>query len=202
VAGPESANNAAAQTSFIPMLTLGLPSNAVMALMIGALMMQGLHAGPQLMNTKPDLFWGLIASMWLGNLMLVVLNLPLVGIWAKFLTVPYRLLYPGIILICCIGVYSINSSALDVMLACLFGFVGYVFHKLDCEPAPLLLGLILGPLIEENMRRALLISKGNFETFLTRPISLTFLILTAILIVFLAAPRLRSTRERAFQEQS
>ena len=202
VAGPEAANNAAAQTSFIPMLTLGLPSNAVMALMIGALMMQGLHAGPQLMNNKPDLFWGLIASMWLGNLMLVILNLPLVGIWAKFLTVPYRFLYPGIILICCIGVYSINSSALDVMLACLFGFVGYVFHKLDCEPAPLLLGLILGPLIEENMRRALLISKGNFETFVARPISLSFLILTAILIVFLAAPRLRSTRERAFQEQS
>ena len=202
VAGPESANNAAAQTSFIPMLTLGLPSNAVMALMIGALMMHGLSAGPQLMNNKPDLFWGLIASMWVGNLMLVVLNLPLVGIWARFLTVPYRMLYPGIILICCIGVYSINSSALDVVLACLFGLIGYVFNKLECEPAPLLLGLILGPLIEENMRRALLISKGNFETFVTRPISLSFLILTAILIVILAAPRLRSTRERAFQEQS
>jgi TctA family transporter len=201
VAGPESANNAAAQTSFIPMLTLGLPSNAVMALMIGALMMQGLSAGPQLMIQKPELFWGLIASMWLGNLMLVVLNLPLVGMWAKFLTVPYRFLYPGIILICCIGVYSINSSTLDVLLACLFGLIGYVFHKLECEPAPLLLGLILGPLIEENMRRALLISKGSPHIFFGRPISLTFLILTGILIVFLLAPRLRVTRQRAFQEQ-
>ena len=153
--GPEAANNGAAQTSFIPLLTLGLPANAVMALMIGALMMHGLHPGPQLMRDKPELFWGLVASMWTGNLMLVILNLPLVGIWAKLLTLPYRFLYPAILLICCIGVYSINNSALDVLIATVFGFIGYLLYRLDCEPAPLLLGFILGPLIEENLRRAL-----------------------------------------------
>jgi putative tricarboxylic transport membrane protein len=201
VAGPEAANNAAAQTSFIPMLTLGLPSNAVMALMIGALMMQGLHAGPQLMRDRPELFWGLVASMWLGNVMLVILNLPLVGIWAKFLTVPYRFLYPAIILITCVGVYSINTSAIDVVLACIFGFAGYMFNRLGCEPAPLLLGLILGPMIEENLRRALLISHGSPMVFLQRPLSLTFLILTVALIGVLVAPMLRSTRQRAFEEK-
>jgi TctA family transporter len=201
VAGPEAANNAAAQTSFIPMLTLGLPSNAVMALMIGALMMQGLHAGPQLMRDRPELFWGLVASMWVGNVMLVILNLPLVGIWAKFLTVPYRFLYPAILLITCVGVYSINTSAIDVLLACLFGFAGYMFNRLECEPAPLLLGLILGPMIEENLRRALLISHGSPVVFVQRPISLAFLILTVGLIGVLVAPMLRSTRKRAFEEQ-
>jgi TctA family transporter len=201
VAGPEAANNAAAQTSFIPMLTLGLPSNATMALMIGALMMQGLHAGPQLMRDRPELFWGLVASMWIGNVMLVILNLPLVGIWAKCLTVPYRYLYPGILLITCVGVYSINRSALDVVLASIFGLAGYLFNRLQCEPAPLLLGVILGPMIEENMRRALLISHGNPAVFVQRPISLTFLILTVALIGVLIAPMLRSTRQRAFQEQ-
>ena len=201
VAGPEAANNAAAQTSFIPMLTLGLPSNATMALMIGALMMQGLHAGPQLMRDRPELFWGLVASMWIGNVMLVILNLPLVGIWAKCLTVPYRYLYPGILLITCVGVYSINRSALDVVLASIFGLAGYLFNRLQCEPAPLLLGVILGAMIEENMRRALLISHGNPAVFVQRPISLTFLILTVALIGVLIAPMLRSTRQRAFQEQ-
>ena len=161
VAAPEAANNAAAQTSFIPLLTLGLPSNAVMALMIGALMMHGLNPGPQLIRDKPELFWGLIASMWVGNLMLVILNLPLVGIWARLLTIPYRFLYPAILLICGIGVYSINNSALDVIIASVFGFVGYVLYRLRCEPAPLLLGFILGPMIEENLRRALLISHGD-----------------------------------------
>ena len=199
VAAPEAANNAAAQTSFIPLLTLGFPSSAVMALMIGALMMQGIHPGPQLVNEKPELFWGLIASMWVGNLLLLVLNLPLVGIWARLLTVPYRLLYPAILLICCIGVYSINKSTLDVLIASLFGLVGFLLYRLRCEPAPLLLGFILGPMIEENMRRALLISKGDFTVFVTRPISLSFLIMTAVLIVLLAAPLVRSTRERAFQ---
>jgi TctA family transporter len=201
VAGPEAANNAAAQTSFIPMLTLGLPSNAVMALMIGALMMHGLYAGPQLMRQRPELFWGLVASMWTGNVMLVILNLPLVGIWAKFLTVPYRYLYPGILLITSVGVYSINTSALDVLLASLFGFCGYFFNRLECEPAPLLLGVILGPMIEENLRRALLISHGSPLVFVQRPISLTFLILTVALIGVLVAPMVRSTREQAFQEQ-
>jgi putative tricarboxylic transport membrane protein len=200
VAGPEAANNGAAQTSFIPLLTLGLPANAVMALMIGALMMHGLHPGPQLMRDKPELFWGLVASMWTGNLMLVVLNLPLVGIWARLLTLPYRFLYPAILLICAIGVYSINNSALDVLVATVFGFVGYLLYRLNCEPAPLLLGFILGPLIEENLRRALVISQGDPSVFVQRPISCTFLALTAVLIVVLAAPAIRSGRERVFRE--
>src|SRR5262245_6203695 len=200
VAGPQAANNGAAQTSFIPLLTLGLPANAVMALMIGALMMHGLHPGPQLMRDKPELFWGLVASMWTGNLMLVILNLPLVGIWAKLLTLPYRFLYPAILLICAIGVYSINNSALDVLVATVFGFVGYLLYRLNCEPAPLLLGFILGPLIEENLRRALVISQGNPSVFVQRPISCTFLVLTAVLIVVLAAPAIRSGRERVFRE--
>ncbi|WP_439497479.1 tripartite tricarboxylate transporter permease [Bosea sp. (in: a-proteobacteria)] len=200
VAGPEAANNAAAQTSFIPMLTLGLPSNAVMALMIGALMMQGLSPGPQLMTEKPELFWGLVASMWIGNLMLIVLNLPLVGIWVKLLSAPYRILYPAILMFCCIGVYSLNSSWLDVVLAGGFGVLGYIFLKMRCEPAPLLLGFILGPMIEENLRRALLISKGDPAVFVQRPISLTFLLLALALIVVLVAPAFRSARERAFDE--
>ncbi len=200
VAGPEAANNAAAQTSFIPLLTLGLPSNAVMALMLGALMMHGLHPGPQLMRDKPELFWGLIASMWVGNLILVILNLPLVGIWARLLTIPYHYLYPAILLICGIGVYSINNSSLDVMIASAFGLVGYVLYRLRCEPAPLLLGFILGPLIEEYMRRALLISHGDPLVFLQRPISATFLALTLALIIVLAAPAIRTARERAFKE--
>ncbi|HXF53317.1 MAG TPA: tripartite tricarboxylate transporter permease [Hyphomicrobiaceae bacterium] len=200
VAAPEAANNAAAQTSFIPLLTLGFPSNAVMALMVGALMMQGIHPGPQLITNKPELFWGLIASMWIGNMMLLVLNLPLVGLWAKLLTVPYRMLYPAILLICCIGVFSINKSTLDVLLAAMFGVVGFVLYRLGCEPAPLLLGFILGPMIEENMRRALLISQGDFSVFIERPISLSFLILTAILIMILVAPAVRAGRERALRE--
>ncbi|MCS0496298.1 tripartite tricarboxylate transporter permease [Ancylobacter mangrovi] len=200
VAGPEAANNAAAQTAFIPMLTLGLPSSAVMALMIGALMMQGLSPGPQLMNQRPDLFWGLIASMWLGNLMLVVLNLPLVGIWVKLLSVPYRMLYPAIMLFCCIGVYSINNNALDVVMAAVFGAFGYIMKRLHCEPAPLLLGFILGPMIEETLRRALLISHGDPMVFLQRPISLSFLVMTVLLLLVLVAPMIRVTRERAFEE--
>jgi TctA family transporter len=200
VAAPESANNAAAQTAFIPLLTLGLPSSAVMALMIGALMMQGVRPGPQLITDKPELFWGVVASMWTGNLMLVILNLPLVGIWAKLLTVPYRFLYPTIVLVCCIGVYSIHNDALDVVLATAFGLVGYVMSRLQCEPAPLLLGFILGPLIEENMRRALLISHGDFSTFVERPISLAFLVMALALVIILCAPIIRATRARVFVE--
>jgi TctA family transporter len=202
VAGPEAANNAAAQTAFIPMLTLGLPSSAVMALMIGALMMQGIAPGPQLLNSNAELFWGLIASMWIGNAMLVILNLPLIGIWVKLLSVPYRLLYPAILLICCIGVYSLNSSALDVIVATFFGFLGYVFVRLRCEPAPLLLGFILGPMIEENLRRALLISHGSPTVFFDRSISLTFLILSVLLLAIMIAPAIRTKREIAFQEES
>jgi TctA family transporter len=200
VAGPEAANNAAAQTSFIPMLTLGLPSSAVMALMIGALTVQGITPGPQLMEQRPDLFWGLVVSMWLGNFMLVILNLPLVGLWVNLFRIPTRFLYPGILMFCCVGVYSLNTSALDVFIATLFGLLGFVCHRLRCEPAPLLLGFVLGPMIEENLRRALLISHGDPRVFMERPISLSFLILSAVLLVMLVVPAVRKTREHAFQE--
>jgi len=201
VAGPEAANNAAAQTSFIPLMTLGIPSNATMALMLGALMMQGLSPGPTMIHDRPEVFWGLVASMWIGNLMLVVLNLPLVGIWAKCLTLPYRFLYPSILMICCIGVYSITNNTSDVVIATIFGLFGFLFQKLRCEPAPMLLGLILGPMIESNLRQSLLISHGNPAVFFQRPISLSFLILTGLLLVMLCAPAFRSTRKQAFVEE-
>jgi TctA family transporter len=200
VAGPEAANNAAAQTSFIPLLTLGIPPNAVMALMVGAMTIHNIQPGPQVMTSNPGLFWGLIASMWLGNLMLVVLNLPLIGMWVKLLTVPYRLLYPAILLFCSIGVYSLSNSTVDVYMVALFGFMGYVFAKLECEPAPLLLGFVLGPLLEENLRRAMLLSRGDPTVFFTRPISLTMLLLAAFLLLLIVAPQFRKTRDEAFQE--
>ncbi|MEO5677341.1 MAG: tripartite tricarboxylate transporter permease [Usitatibacter sp.] len=200
VAAPESANNAAAQTSFIPLLTLGIPSNPVMALMIGAMIIHGIQPGPQIMTAKPELFWGMIASMWVGNLLLVILNLPLIGMWVKLLTLPYRFLYPAILLFCCIGVYSISNAPMDVLMAALFGFIGYTFIKLECEPAPLLLGFVLGPMMEENLRRALLLSRGDPLVFLTRPISLTLLIISAALIVIVAMPAMKKKREEAFQE--
>jgi putative tricarboxylic transport membrane protein len=171
VAGPESANNAGAQTSFIPMLTLGIPPNAVMALMVGAMTIKGIQPGPQVMTSNPQLFWGLIASMWVGNAMLVILNVPLFGIWIKLLTVPYRFLFPAITLFCCIGVYSLNNSNFDVYVMAIFAVIGYVFYKLSVESAPLLLGFILGPMMEENLRRALLLSRGDWGTFVTRPLS-------------------------------
>jgi TctA family transporter len=200
VAGPESANNAGAQTSFIPLLTLGIPSNAVMALMIGAMMIQGIAPGPQVMTEKPDLFWGMIASMWVGNLMLVILNLPLIGMWIKLLTVPYRFLFPAILLFCCIGVYSINNNAFDVLFMTLFAVLGYVCVKLECEPAPLILGFILGPMMEENLRRAMLLSRGDPMTFLQKPISAGLLALSVLLLVIVVAPAVRKKREEAFQE--
>ncbi|MBN8486896.1 MAG: tripartite tricarboxylate transporter permease [Burkholderiales bacterium] len=200
VAGPESANNAGAQTSFIPMLTLGIPPNAVMALMVGAMTIKGIQPGPQVMSSNPELFWGLIASMWIGNLMLVILNLPLIGIWIKLLTVPYRLLFPAILSFCCIGLYTLNNNNFDVYMAVLFGSVGYLFYKLGCEPAPLLLGFILGPMMEENLRRALLLSRGDWATFLTRPLSAGLLIAAALMIVVVMLPSIKSKREEAFQE--
>ena len=200
VAAPESANNAGAQTSFIPMLTLGIPSNVVMALMIGALMIQGIAPGPQVMTERPEIFWGMIVSMWIGNLMLVILNLPLIGIWVKLLTVPYRLLYPAILLFCGIGVYSLSSQPFDVMLAALFGVLGYVFIKLECEPAPLILGFILGPLMEENLRRAMLLSSGDATVFFTNPISGVLLGVAIVLLLITLAPTIRNTREVAFKE--
>jgi putative tricarboxylic transport membrane protein len=200
VAAPESANNAGAQTSFIPLLTLGIPSNPVMALMIGAMMIQGIAPGPQVMTERPQLFWGMIASMWVGNLMLVVLNLPLIGMWIKLLTIPYRMLYPAILLFCCIGVYSISNSPFDVMQTAIFGVVGYIWVKLECEPAPLILGFILGPLMEENLRRAMLLSRGDPLVFFQRPISLTMLCIAAFLLLIVVAPAVRKKRDEAFVE--
>jgi len=200
VAAPESANNAGAQTSFIPMLTLGIPGNPTMAMMIGALMIHGIAPGPRVMTDRPGLFWGLIASMWLGNLMLVVLNLPLVGIWVRLLRVPYRLLYPVIIVFCCIGAYTINNRAFDVFVMSFFAIFGYVALKLECEPAPLILGFVLGPMMEENLRRALLISRGDPMVFLQEPISLAFLVLAAGLLVVMAVPAIRIRRKEALKE--
>jgi TctA family transporter len=200
VAAPESANNAASQTSFIPLLTLGIPPNAVMALMVGAMMIHNIQPGPQVMTSNPTLFWGLIVSMWVGNLMLIVLNLPLIGIWIKLLKVPYRLLYPAILVFCCIGVYSVNNSTFDVFMTAGFGVLGYIFLKLGCEGAPLLLGFVLGPMMEENFRRTLLLSQGEFSVFLTRPISLGLLCATLLLVIVVALPNIKSKREEAFQE--
>ena len=200
VAAPEAANNAGAQTSFIPLLTLGIPSNPVMALMIGAMMIQGIAPGPQVMTERPELFWGMIASMWIGNLMLVILNLPLIGMWVKLLTVPYRLLYPSILLFCCVGVYSLSNQPFDVMLTAIFGLLGYVFVKLECEPAPLILGFILGPLMEENLRRAMLLSRGDATVFVTKPISGVLLGIALVLLLITLAPAVQKTREEAFVE--
>jgi TctA family transporter len=200
VAAPEAANNAGAQTSFIPMLTLGIPSNPVMALMIGAMIIQGIQPGPSVMTEQPALFWGIIVSMWVGNLFLLVLNLPLIGLWVRMIAVPYHLLYPAILVFCAIGVFSLNNSVFDVFLMAGFGVLGYVFRKLDCEPAPMLLGFILGPMMEENLRRALLISKGDPLVFATRPISAAMLVVALALLVTVLAPAVRRKREEAFQE--
>ncbi len=200
VAAPESANNAGAQTSFIPLLTLGIPSNAVMALMVGAMTIHGITPGPQVMTERPELFWGMIASMWIGNLKLVILNLPLIGIWVKLLSVPYRILYPAILLFCCIGVYSLNNSAVDVGVALFFGLLGYLFIKVDCEPAPLLLGFVLGPMMEDNLRCAMLLSRGNPGVFFTRPLSLALLLVALALLIVVVLPVVRNKREEAFQE--
>src|SRR5262245_21386337 len=200
VAAPESANNAGAQTSFIPMLTLGIPSNPTMAMMIGALMIHGIAPGPRVMTERPELFWGVIASMWIGNLMLVILNLPLVGLWVRFLRIPYRLLFPAIVAFCCIGTYAINSNVFDVFVMGFFAVFGYLCLKLDCEPAPLILGFVLGPMMAENLRRTLLIWRGDLTAFVTEPLSLAFLIASFLLLLVVAAPAIRAKREEALQE--
>jgi TctA family transporter len=205
VAAPESANNAGAQTSFIPMLTLGIPANPVMALMIGAMIIQGIVPGPNVARDQPDLFWGLIASMWIGNLMLVILNLPLVGIWVRLLRVPYRALFPAILAFASIGVWSVNGNPFDLYAIALFGFVGWVLLKLDCEPAPLLLGFVLGPLLEEHLRRAMIISRGDptiFINFAQRPISATLLVLSVIALVVVFLPSIARKRKEVFVEES
>ena len=200
VAAPESANNAGAQTSFIPLLTLGIPPNAVMALMVGAMTIHNIQPGPQVMTNNPELFWGLIASMWIGNLMLIVLNLPLIGIWIKLLTVPYRWLFPSIVLFCAVGVYSTNNNTFDIWLVGLFGVIGYLFIKLGTEPAPLLLGFILGPMMEEYLRRALLLSRGDWSVFVTRPLSAGLLAAAGLLLVLVLMPSVKAKREEAFVE--
>jgi TctA family transporter len=201
VAAPESANNAAAQTSFVPLLTLGIPSNVVLAMMAGAMMIHGIQPGPRVISSNPSLFWGVIASMWVGNLMLLVLNLPLIGIWVRVLSVPYRFLYPAILLFCCVGIYAVNNNTFDVGLTALLGLLGYVFLRLDCEPAPLILGFVLGPMMEENLRRAMLISRGDPLVLITRPMSLAFLLLAVGLLVVMALPAIRKGRDKAFKEE-
>jgi len=198
VAAPESANNAASQTSFIPLLTLGIPPNAVMALMVGAMTIHNIQPGPQVMTSNPQLFWGLIASMWIGNAMLIILNLPLIGMWIKLLTVPYRWLFPAIVLFCAIGVYSTNNNTFDIWLVGIFGVVGYLFIKLGIEPAPLLLGFILGPMMEENLRRALLLSRGDWSVFVTRGLSASLLAVAAFLLILVLLPSVKKKREEAF----
>ncbi|KQW68335.1 tripartite tricarboxylate transporter permease [Ensifer sp. Root127] len=200
VAGPEAANNAGAQTSFIPMLTLGIPGNGVMAMMIGALMIQGIQPGPSVMTNNPALFWGLIASMWIGNLMLLILNLPLVGLWVKLLSTPYNMMFPAILVFSAIGVYSINMSLVDLVLLSGFGMLGYILFKLDCEPAPLLLGFILGPMLEENLRRALIFSQGDWTALVSSPISITVLGMSALALILILTPSVRRMRSNTFAE--
>ncbi|MBV1799025.1 tripartite tricarboxylate transporter permease [Siccirubricoccus sp. G192] len=197
LAGPESANNAGAQSAFIPLLTLGIPSNSVMALMVGALIIQGIQPGPRMVTAQPELFWGLICSMWIGNLMLLVINLPLVGVWVQLLKVPYKFLYPAILVFCCIGAYSINNNVFDVYTMMIFTVLGYALTKLGCESAPLLLGFVLGPMMEEHLRRAMLLSRGDPMTFLERPISASMLGLALIALVLMVLPSLRSKKEKA-----
>lgn len=200
VAGPESANNAGAQTSFIPMLTLGIPSNVVMALMIGAMMIQGIQPGPAIVREQPELFWGLIVSMWIGNIMLVVLNLPLIGLWVRLLTIQYRYLFPAIMTFCAIGVFTLNNSSFDVYVMVAFGFLGYVFHKLDCEPAPFILGMVLGPMMEEYLRRAMLLSRGDPMIFIEHPLSAALLALAALAVLMMAVPSIKKKKDHALQE--
>jgi TctA family transporter len=197
VAGPEAANNAASQTSFIPLLTLGIPSNAVMALMVGALIIQGIQPGPRMVEAQPDLFWGLIASMWVGNLMLLVINLPMIGMWVKLLQVPYKYLFPSILVFCCIGSYSINNNVFDVYMTVLFAVLGYMFSKLRMEPAPMLIGFVLGPMMEEHLRRAMLLSRGDPMVFVQRPISATLLAIGAIALGAMLLPNLRKGKDAA-----
>jgi TctA family transporter len=200
VAAPEAANNAGAQTSMVPMLTLGIPSNPTMALMIAALMVHGVSPGPRVMTDRPELFWGIVASMWIANLMLVVLNLPLVGLWVRLVRIPYRMMFVAIVAFCCVGTFTINSNSADLAVLAFFTVFGYICLKLGCEPAPLILGFVLGPMMEENLRRALLISRGDPAIFLSSPISIGFLLAAAFLLVVVAAPTVRRRRDEAMVE--
>jgi TctA family transporter len=200
VAAPESANNAAAQTSYIPLLTLGLPANPIMAIMMGAMIIHGIAPGTAVMQKRPDLFWGLVASMWIANLMLLVINLPLIGIWVKLVQIPYRLLFPSIVLLCCIGVYTINNSAVDIIFIVFFTLLGALAIRFGCEPAPLILAFVLGQPMEENFRRALALADGNPMVFVQRPISLALVVCAAIVLIAIVVPQLRRTRDSAFEQ--
>ncbi|MCE6077737.1 tripartite tricarboxylate transporter permease [Agrobacterium vitis] len=199
VAGPEAANNAGAQSSFIPLLTLGIPSNSIMAMMLGAMTIHGITPGPSVIQNQPELFWGLVASMWLGNAMLLIINLPLIGLWVKLLSIPYRLMYPAILLFCCVGVYSVSNRGFDVALVILFGILGYILRKAKCEPGPLLLGFVLGPLLETNLRRAMLLSQGDWSVFFVHPISAVLLAITGLMLITLILPSIRKGRKEAFE---
>ncbi len=199
LAGPESANNAGAQTSFIPLLTLGIPANGLMALLVGAMMIQGVTPGPEVINTRPDLFWGLIVSMWVGNMLLLVLNLPMIGIWVRLLSIPYKYLCPAILMFCAVGAYGLSYSVVDVLFCGVFGLVGFFLRKIGCEPAPLVLGFVLGPLLEQNLRLSLLISQGNFMTFLTNPISAVLICVSVLVVIAMALPSITRKREVIFQ---
>ncbi|MFZ0141196.1 MAG: tripartite tricarboxylate transporter permease, partial [Aeromicrobium sp.] len=201
VAAPESANNAAAQTSFIPLLTLGLPTHPVMALLVGAFIIQGITPGPNVITDEPELFWGLIASFWIGNLLLILLNLPLIGLWVRMLQIPYRILFPAIIAFSAIGCYSLGQKAFDVFAIALFGLLGYVLIRVGCEPVPLLLGFVLGPLLEDNLRRAMTISRGDPTVFVTRPLSLTLLLVAVAILVVAVLPAIRRRRDAVFTEE-
>jgi TctA family transporter len=200
VAAPEAANNAGAQMAFVPLLTLGIPSNVTMALMAGAMLMQGIQPGPAVMQEQPQLFWGLIVSMWIGNVMLVILNLPLVGLWVRLLSIPYHYLYPAIALFCCVGVYSLNNSAFDVYVMVAFGLFGYVLMRLGGEPAPFIMGMILGPMMEEFLRRSMQFSRGDPLIFLQRPISAGLLLVALAAIIIVTVPSVRKTRDIALEE--
>lgn len=200
VAGPEAANNAAAQTAFVPTLALGIPGSATMALVLGAMTIHNIQPGPQVMTSNPDLFWGLVASMWIGNAILIILNLPLIGLWVQLLRVPYRILYPSILVFCCVGVYSVRNSVADIFMAAGFGVIGYMFKRFSCEPAPLMLGLVLGPMLEENFRRAMVTSRGDFSVFVTRPISATLIAIAVVMVVMLLFPSIRRKRKEAITE--
>jgi TctA family transporter len=202
VAGPEAANNAGAQTSFIPMLTLGIPANPVMALMIGALTIQGIQPGPTIITEQATLFWGVVVSMWIGNVFLLILNLPLIGLWVRMISVPYHLLYPAIMVFCAIGVFSISNTTFDVYLMALFGLLGYVFMKLGCEPTPLLLGFILGPPMEEHLRRAMVLSEGQVDVLVRKPLSAFLLAIAALLLASVLLPTVRKGREETFLSET
>lgn len=202
VAAPEAANNAAAQTAFIPTLTLGIPGSATMALLLGAMIIHNIQPGPLVMTSNPSLFWGLIVSMWIGNLMLVALNLPLIGLWVRLTTVPFQNLFPAILIFSCIGIFSVQYSSFDLFLAAGFGLVGYALRRFGCEPAPMMLGFVLGPMLEENFRRSLVLSKGDFSIFFTRPLSLTLLLLALVLVLLPVIPAIRKKRREVLAEEA